>query len=131
MRKDGKQRAKQDEPRLKPTLGRLLHENRRRGGWLAGARAALRDTELLLLDEPTSALDTATEQAVQQELERLMEGRTSVVVAHRLSTVRKSDRILVLEGGQVAEEGNHDSLMALQGQYYELVRNQADGEACA
>ena len=95
------------------------------------ARAALRDTEILLLDEPTSALDTATEQAVQHELERLMTGRTSVVVAHRLSTVRNADRILVLEGGRVVEEGSHEDLMSLKGRYWELVRNQADGEACA
>jgi len=92
------------------------------------ARAALRDTELLLLDEPTSALDTETEQAVQRELERLMEGRTALVVAHRLSTVRHADRILVLENGRVAEEGDHAALMARRGRYWELVRAQADAE---
>ena len=95
------------------------------------ARAALRDTELLLLDEPTSALDTETEKAVQQELERLMEGRTALVVAHRLSTVRNADRILVLEDGRVAEEGNHAALMARKGRYWELVRAQADAEESA
>jgi len=98
---------------------------------IAIATAALRNTELLLLDEPTSALDTATEQAVQRELEHLMEGRTSIVVAHRLSTVRNADRILVLESGRVAEEGSHDHLMSLQGRYWELVRHQTDEEACA
>ncbi len=75
------------------------------------ARAILRDPELLLLDEATSALDTESEKAVQEALDILMEGRTSVVIAHRLSTVRASDRILVLEKGRIVESGSHEELM--------------------
>ena len=98
---------------------------------IAIARSALRESSLLLLDEPTSALDTATEQAVQQELDRLMEGRTTLVVAHRLSTIQGADRILVLDGGEIIEQGTHQDLLARQGRYWELVNAQTGGEACA
>lgn len=93
---------------------------------IALARAFLRDPELLLLDEATSALDAASEKAIQDALERLMKGRTSLVIAHRLSTVRSADRIAVMEGGRIVEVGNHDTLMAAGGRYRELVEHQLD-----
>jgi len=79
---------------------------------IAIARAMLRDPKILILDEPTSALDPQTEQEISESLERLMEGRTTFIIAHRLSTVRKADRILVIEKGKIVEEGNHAELTA-------------------
>jgi len=87
---------------------------------LSIARAMLQDPEILVLDEATSAVDTATELAIQRGLARLTEGRTTLVVAHRLSTVRDADQILVLEGGHVAERGTHDELIDLGGRYAAL-----------
>ena len=94
---------------------------------IALARAFLRDPELLLLDEATSALDAVSEKAIQTALERLMQNRTSLVIAHRLSTVRSADRIAVLESGQIVEIGTHDDLMKTGGRYQELVAHQLDG----
>lgn len=91
---------------------------------IAIARAILKDAPILLLDEATSALDAASEARVQAALERLSEGRTTLVIAHRLSTVRKADRIYVLKDGRVAEHGAHDALMAQGGLYAELSRLQ-------
>ncbi|PRY25544.1 ATP-binding cassette subfamily B protein [Aliiruegeria haliotis] len=91
---------------------------------VAIARALLRDTPILLLDEATSALDAQSEHIVQEALERLSEGRTTLVIAHRLSTVRNADKIVVMEAGQVVEEGSHDSLIARNGAYAELYRLQ-------
>ena len=91
---------------------------------IAIARAFLKDAPLLLLDEATSALDTQSEIKVQQALERLMTGRTTFVVAHRLSTVRHADHILVLDKGQIVERGNHDSLMRAGGLYARLAATQ-------
>lgn len=91
---------------------------------IAIARALYRRPPILLFDEATSALDTESERAVKDNLERLLEGRTSLVIAHRLSTVRDADLILVLERGRLVEQGNHDALMARQGLYYYLVSQQ-------
>ena len=96
---------------------------------LAIARTILRDPRVLVLDEATSALDTATERAVQDALERLAEGRTTIAIAHRLSTVRDADQIVVLDGGRVVERGTHDELLAAGGRYATLVardRTEAD-----
>lgn len=87
---------------------------------LSIARAAIAKTPLLIMDEATSSIDTRTEQIVQKGTDKLMEGRTVFVIAHRLSTVQNSDKIIVLEHGHIAEEGNHSTLMALKGQYYRL-----------
>ena len=93
------------------------------------ARAVLKNPKILILDEATSALDTESEVLVQQALERLMAGRTSLIIAHRLSTVRNADRILVLDRGQVVESGPHDALVAQGGLYARLVRQQFGPEA--
>lgn len=92
---------------------------------LAIARALLKDPKVLLLDEPTSALDPAAEKAVQQALDRLSTGRTTLVVAHRLSTVRRADSIAVLYGGRIVEQGTHDELVKRDGVYAGMVRSQA------
>lgn len=85
---------------------------------IAIARAILRNPKILILDEPTSALDSETEKYVTEALDRVMEGRTTFVIAHRLSTVRKADKILVLEGGKIIESGTHDELMKIEGGSY-------------
>ncbi len=87
---------------------------------IAFARALAFDPAILILDEATSSIDTETEQLIQRALERLLEGRTSIVIAHRLSTVQKADRILVLHKGEVREYGTHQELLALRGIYYRL-----------
>ena len=91
---------------------------------LAIARAILKDAPILLLDEATSALDAESERKVQGALDRLMEGRTSLVIAHRLATIRSADRILVMDGGRIVEEGSHEALLARGGLYAELARLQ-------
>ena len=84
----------------------------------------LRDRPILLLDEATSALDTASEALVQEALDRLARGRTTLVIAHRLSTVRHADKIVVMDQGRVVEEGTHETLLARNGVYAGLYRMQ-------
>ena len=91
---------------------------------LAIARAILKNAPLVILDEATSALDNKSEKVVQKALDRLMEGRTTIVIAHRLSTVMDSDKILVINDGQIVEEGNHQELLALNGAYAVLYNSQ-------
>ena len=95
---------------------------------MAIARTVLRNPPILVLDEATSALDTQTERLVQVALERLAEGRTTIAIAHRLSTVRDADQIVVLDRGRVAETGRHDDLLAAGGRYALLVARDADVE---
>ena len=91
---------------------------------VAIARALLRDAPILLLDEATSALDAESEQLVQQALDQLMAQRTTLVIAHRLATVRKADRIVVMDQGEIVEQGSHEQLSALGGLYSRLARLQ-------
>ena len=93
---------------------------------IAIARAILRDAPLLLLDEATSALDAEGERMVQAALESAMRGRTTIVIAHRLSTVQRADRIVVLEAGEIVETGSHDELIAAGGLYARLAALQFD-----
>ena len=109
------------ETRVGPRGSSLSGGQRQR---VAIARAVLRDTPVLLLDEATSALDTQSEAMVQAALERLSEGRTTIVIAHRLSTVRNADKIVVMDAGRVVEEGDHDALLARDGAYAALYRMQ-------
>lgn len=89
------------------------------------ARAILKNPPILILDEATSALDTESEKLVQEALENLMKNRTTIVIAHRLSTVRNADEICVLEKGKIIERGNHDELMAQKGAYFNLQQSQS------
>jgi ABC-type multidrug transport system fused ATPase/permease subunit len=91
---------------------------------IAIARAVLADPKILLLDEATSALDSESERLVNEALERLMANRTSLVIAHRLSTVRHADRILVLSKGRIIEQGTHEELLATNGTYRFLAETQ-------
>jgi ATP-binding cassette subfamily B protein len=95
---------------------------------IAIARTVLRNPPVLVLDEATSALDTETERAVQQALDELARGRTTIAIAHRLSTIRDADQIIVLDGGEVAERGSHDELVARGGRYAALLRGAMVGE---
>lgn len=87
---------------------------------LAIARAAIADPVILILDEATSSVDTHTEKLIAAGMDELMKGRTTFVIAHRLSTVRDANAIMVLEDGQIVERGDHDDLMAKKGRYYRL-----------
>ena len=98
---------------------------------VAIARAMLKNAPILLLDEATSALDTESERQVQAALKVLMRGRTTLVIAHRLSTVRRADNIVVLDQGAVVEQGTHDELLARGGLYAQLVSAQLAGQASA
>ena len=96
---------------------------------IAIARALLRDAPLLLLDEATSALDAESERLVQDALDRLMEQRTTIVIAHRLATVRAADRIVVMDQGRIVEEGTHATLSGRGGLYARLARLQFEDRA--
>ena len=91
---------------------------------IAIARAILADPRILILDEATSSVDTRTEMLIQGALLKLMEGRTAFVIAHRLSTIRSADQVLVIDGGRIIERGNHESLLAQKGFYYNLYMSQ-------
>ncbi|NLG56091.1 MAG: ABC transporter ATP-binding protein, partial [Rhodococcus sp.] len=88
------------------------------------ARAMLAERPMLILDEATSSVDTRTEVLIQQAMDRLMEGKTSFVIAHRLSTIRDADLILVMQDGNIVEQGTHDSLLASEGVYANLYASQ-------
>ena len=88
------------------------------------ARAFLADPPILILDEATSSVDTRTEVLIQRAMTRLMRGRTTFVIAHRLSTIRDADTILVMDRGQIVEQGDHDELLARRGFYYDLYNSQ-------
>jgi len=92
---------------------------------IALARAILKDAPVLVLDEATSAVDNDTEAAIQRSLARITRDRTTVVIAHRLSTVRHADRIVVMDSGRIVEQGTHESLLNLEGVYANLWRVQA------
>jgi ATP-binding cassette subfamily B protein len=110
----------------------LNHEMRERGATLSVgqkqllsfARALAHDPRILILDEATSSVDTATEFQIRAALERLISGRTSIVIAHRLSTVQRADRILVFHKGRLREQGSHQELLAQRGLYFKLYQLQ-------
>ena len=91
---------------------------------LSIARAAIADAPVLILDEATSSIDTRTEKLIEEGMDNLMAGRTVFVIAHRLSTVRNSNAIMVLENGQIIERGDHDDLIEQKGKYYSLYTGQ-------
>jgi ATP-binding cassette subfamily B protein/subfamily B ATP-binding cassette protein MsbA len=93
---------------------------------LAIARAILANPQILILDEATSNLDTESEQLIQASMAELLAGRTTFVIAHRLSTVRRANLILLMEDGRIVERGTHEELMAARGMYYEMVLRQAE-----
>ena len=86
------------------------------------------DPKILILDEATSSVDTRTEKKIQNAMVNLMNNRTSLIIAHRLSTVRDADKIVVMDAGRVVEIGNHEELLALKGKYYELYMTQFEGK---
>src|SRR5262249_9367339 len=93
---------------------------------VAIARAILHNPRILILDEATSSVDTETEKQIQEALARLVKGRTTIAIAHRLSTLRKANRLLVLKDGEVAEMGTHEELLKRQGEFYKLVQVQQE-----
>ena len=90
------------------------------------ARAVYKDPEILFFDEATSALDSTNEKVIMENLNRFFKNKTVVVIAHRLSTVRNADQIVVLEKGKIIEKGNHEELVEMKGSYFELVKNQLE-----
>ena len=112
------------QTRLSERAGNLSQGQRQ---LLAIARAILADPSILILDEATSSVDTRTEARIQQALLRLMQGRTSFVIAHRLSTIRDADNVVVINSGEIVEQGNHEQLLAARGFYYQLYVSQFKG----
>lgn len=90
------------------------------------ARAVYKNPDFIFLDEATNALDAKNERAIVENLDEFYKGRTVVVVAHRLSTVKNADQIVVVDGGKIVEAGNHSSLIEKRGRYYNLVKNQLE-----
>ena len=90
------------------------------------ARAVYKNPAFVFFDEATSALDANNEKEIMEKLNYFLEGKTAVIIAHRLSTVRNADNIIVLENGEIVEQGNHIELTAFRGKYYELVKNQLE-----
>ena len=97
---------------------------------IAIARAFLKDAPILILDEATSALDNESERKIQAALDVIMQGRTTIVIAHRLSTIEAADKILVLDEGQIVEEGNHVTLLEKNGHYAQLYKIQFANDEC-
>jgi len=91
---------------------------------LSFIRAMVYNPIIIVLDEATSSVDTETEEMIQKAIDKLMKGRTAIVIAHRLSTIQKADKILVLDKGEIMEEGNHEELLAKEGYYSQLHRMQ-------
>ena len=89
------------------------------------ARTILSKKQILILDEATSSVDTRTEKLIQMAMDKLMENRTSFIIAHRLSTVKNADNIIVIENGKIIEQGTHEDLLALKGYYYNTLNTQA------
>lgn len=89
------------------------------------ARAILKNPSILIFDEATASVDSETEEIIQQAIDRLIRGRTTIMIAHRLSTLRKANKILVVENGSIIEDGSHDELMAKKGKYYKLIEVQS------
>lgn len=112
---------KRYETKLSENGGNLSHGQRQ---LLAIARVILNQPSLLILDEATSSIDTRTELHIQDALSKVLEGRTSFIIAHRLNTIRDADTILVIQNGEIAEKGNHDDLIAQQGMYAQMIQNQ-------
>ena len=96
---------------------------------LSIARAFIADPKILILDEATSSVDTRTEKNIQSAMQKIMQNRTSIVIAHRLSTVRDADLIVVLDKGQIVEQGKHSQLLEQRGKYYQLYMSQFAGFA--
>jgi ATP-binding cassette subfamily B protein len=133
-RRNHRRRPRRPCPRIHPApaAGLRLAGRRARPGLSGGerqrisiARALLIDPRILILDEATSSVDTETEKEIQKALDNLVQGRTTIAIAHRLSTLRKADRLVVMDRGRIVEIGNHDELMAREGAYYRLYQAQA------